>query len=103
MKTKIGYIGTLKAKPGKRDELAALLQEAADILQSANGCIQYLIAQESADAYTVTVLEIWDSLEDHNISLEIPGCRELMNRAMPLLDGPPESKILQITGGKMAQ
>ncbi|MEZ4684912.1 MAG: hypothetical protein R3B47_02270 [Bacteroidia bacterium] len=33
--------------------------------------------------------EVWDSKEDHANSLQLPGVRELIMQAMPILDSMP--------------
>jgi hypothetical protein len=39
--------------------------------------------------------------EDHDNSLNIPGCREHISKAMPLFAGPPQKGItLEVIGGK---
>ena len=46
------------------------------------------------------VSEIWDTKEDHDNSLKIEGCMELISKAMPLIDGKPEGTALEVIGGK---
>ena len=52
------------------------------------------------DEDVVFVSEIWDTKEDHDNSLKIEGCTELISRAMPLVDGKPEGTSLEVIGGK---
>jgi quinol monooxygenase YgiN len=88
------------AQTGKRDELVAILLAAAKLVSAARGCGQYLIYKHTKDYNAVFISEIWDSKEDHDNSLKIDGCMELISKAMPLLDGKPESNTLEFIGGK---
>jgi quinol monooxygenase YgiN len=42
-----GLIGTMRATPGQRDALLAILLEGTDAMP---GCLSYVIAQDPADA-----------------------------------------------------
>jgi len=94
--------GKLTAKQGHRDELAAILIDASKLVSTAKGCNLYVIGAENTDKQSVFVTEIWDNKEDHDNSLKVEGVRELIMKAMPLLDGEPkkgqEIKILGGTG-----
>jgi len=95
-----GFVGTFKIKEGKRDELISVLLEAAKGVSTAKGCRQYLISKDTKDENTVIVTEIWNTKEDHDNALKAEGAMELISKAMPLMDGKPESKVLEIIGGK---
>ena len=77
--------GRLAAKPGRRDELLAILNEGAheDALP---GCRLYVVAVDEQDPDAVWATEIWESPEAHTASLEIDHVRERIGRAMPLID-----------------
>lgn len=97
---KFGFYGNFKVQKGKRDELVAILLEAAQLMRNAKGCHQYLISRHTGDEDRVVVTEIWDSKQDHDLSLNLPGCKELIMTALPLMDGKPEVTELEIMGGK---
>ena len=97
---KYGLYGKLKAQPGKGGELAAILLEAAELVRHARGCHIYLIGKDAQDGDTIWVTEVWDSKEDHGESLKADAVRQLIGRAMPLLDGRPEGGTeLEVLGG----
>ena len=97
---KYGLYGKLKAQAGKGDELAAILLEAAELVRPAPGCHIYLIGKDAQDGDTVWVTEVWDSKQDHDDSLKADAVRQLIARAMPLLDGRPEGgTVLEVLGG----
>lgn len=92
--------GKLTAKSGHGEELAAILLEASRLVATAKGCKLYVIGKDRDDLNAVYVTEIWDSKEDHDNSLKVEGVRELIMKAMPVLDGPPaKGQELEILGG----
>ena len=98
---KYGLFGKLRAKPGKGDELASILLQAANLVSTAQGCHLYLVSKDTQDQDLICVIEVWDSNEDHDNSLKLEGVRELISKAMPLIDGRPEQGVvLEVLGGK---
>lgn len=92
--------GKLTAKNGQGEELADILLEASKLVSTAKGCKLYVVGKEKDDHNSVYVTEIWDSKEDHDQSLNVAGVRELIMKAMPMLDGPPaKGQELEILGG----
>lgn len=97
---KYGLHGKLQAKAGQADQLAAILIQASKLVSTAKGCHLYVIGKDASDKNSVWVTEIWDSKEDHDNSLKVPGVRELIGQAMPLLDGQPQKgQELELLGG----
>ncbi|KQT16752.1 antibiotic biosynthesis monooxygenase [Chryseobacterium sp. Leaf404] len=92
--------GKLTARDGHRDELANILLEASKLIATAKGCKLYVICKDENDTNSVYVTEIWDNKEDHDNSLKVEGVRELIMKAMPILDGQPtKGHELEILGG----
>ncbi|MGF1635681.1 MAG: putative quinol monooxygenase [Cyclobacteriaceae bacterium] len=92
--------GKLTAKPGRRDDLADILIQASQLVSTAKGNKLYVIGTEENDANSVYVTEIWVNKEDHSNSLKVEGVRELIMKAMPLLDGQPtKGQEIEILGG----
>jgi quinol monooxygenase YgiN len=77
--------GRLGAKPGKRDELLAILTE-SEQTESMPGCRLYLVAVDETDQDGVWVTEVWDSEEAHSASLQLDHVKAKIARAMPILD-----------------
>ena len=97
---KYGLHGSLKAKEGQAEELAKILIKASELVSTAKGCQLYVVGLDNTKPNTVWITEIWDTKEDHDNSLQVPGVRELIGTAMPLLDGQPEKgQELSILGG----
>ena len=92
--------GKMNAQTGKSNELSQILLEASKLVSTAKGCKLYVVAKDEQDTDAVYVTEIWESKEDHDHSLNMPGVRELIMRAMPLLNGQPtKGQELDVLGG----
>lgn len=95
-----GLHGNLSATTGNGDKLATILLEAAQLVSTAKGCRLYLVSRDQNDLDSVWVTEVWDSKDDHDNSLQVPGVKELIGQAMPLLAGKPErGQVLEVLGG----
>jgi quinol monooxygenase YgiN len=93
-----GYIGSMKAKPGHRDDVVTMLVSGADGLRAA-GCDSYVVSVSAADADTIWVFEIWQSKDHHDASLQLPEVRQAIGKAMPMLTGDFTSEELSVVGG----
>ncbi len=90
-----GLIGRLVAQTGHRDALVAHLREGAELMESAPGCELYAVGiGETGDDVWVT--EIWTSREDHASSLSLPGVKDLIGRARPLIAAMEQVAELQV-------
>ncbi|MEV0901179.1 putative quinol monooxygenase [Actinoplanes sp. NPDC049802] len=95
---KFGYFGTMKAKPGHRDEIVSILISGADGLRAA-GCHVYVVGVSDSDDQTIWVNEVWESKEHHAASLRLPETRAAIARAMPLLTGEFTQQEITVLGG----
>ena len=102
MTNKYALYGKLQAQNGKGKELGEILLKAAKLVENARGCRLYLVNRNADNPDGVYILEVWDSKQDHDDSLKLPGVRELITQAMPLLDGKPDGVTLEVIGGKGA-
>ena len=100
MANKYGLYGKLQAQAGKGKELGEILLKAATLMENAKGCILYIVNKAADNPDGIYVIEVWDSKEDHDNSLKLPGVRELITQARPILDGKPEGVALEVLGGK---
>tara|TARA_R110002049_G_scaffold266197_1_gene442430 strand:+ start:184 stop:489 length:306 start_codon:yes stop_codon:yes gene_type:complete len=97
---KYGLHNKLTAIVGKADQLAEILIQASALVSPAKGCHLYAVSKDKTDEHSIWITEIWDSKEDHDNSLSLPGVRELIGQAMPILDGPPaKGQELEVLGG----
>jgi quinol monooxygenase YgiN len=97
---KYALFGKFKAQKGNRDELLSILLQAAKLVSTAKGCCHYIIYKDPKDDDNVFVSEIWDTKQDHDNSLKIEGCKQLISKAIPLINGKPEGTELVAIGGK---
>jgi quinol monooxygenase YgiN len=97
---KYGLYGKLRAQPGRGKELAVILLKAARLVEDAKGCILYIVNKTADSPDEIYIVEVWDSKEDHDNSLKLPGVRELIRQAMPVLTGKPEGITLDVIRGK---
>ncbi len=88
------------AEPGKGDELAKLLLEAADALADTDACRVYLVSRSPDAEEVVWVTEFWTNAAEHSASLESDSTRALIERASPLIAGSPDATELAPLGGK---
>jgi len=76
-----GLIGKIAARPGQRSALIAAMQ----VGETMKGNLAYVIAEDAAAPDIIWVTEIWDSEASHRASLALPGVREAIGRARPLI------------------
>ncbi|MFJ3772901.1 putative quinol monooxygenase [Streptomyces sp. NPDC090075] len=93
-----GYIGSMRTRPGRRDDVVAILLSAAGNLR-ALGCRSYVVGLAADDPDTIVVTEVWESKEHHDASLRLPDAKEAIAAAMPLLTGEFTSRELTVAGG----
>jgi len=79
-----GLIGEIKAQPGQRDALAAILLEGTSEMP---GCLNYVVARGSTDADALWITEVWDSRDSHSASLQLPAVQAAIAKGRPLIAG----------------
>jgi len=96
-----GLHGRLLAHGGKGGELEAILLESAQLLESNDDCLLYVVSREAGEPDAVWVTEAWRSREAHRASLDDEAVRALIQRAMPIIAELPERTVdLHPVGGK---
>lgn len=91
-----GLIGRMKAQPGQRDALAAILLEGTTEMP---GCRSYVVARDPADPNGLWVTEVWDSAESHRASLSLPAVQSAITRGRPLIAGFDSQTETEPVGG----
>jgi quinol monooxygenase YgiN len=79
-----GLIGKIKAQPGQREALAAILLGGTAALP---GCLSYVIAIDPKDPDALWVTEVWDSQASHKTSLALPSVQQAIAKGRPLIAG----------------
>jgi quinol monooxygenase YgiN len=93
-----GYLGSMRTKPGRRDEVVAILLSGADGLRAA-GCLLYIVNVAENDPDMIWVNEAWESKKHHDASLQLPETRAAIATAMPMLTGEFTSQETTVAGG----
>ncbi|GGL27255.1 putative quinol monooxygenase [Caulobacter rhizosphaerae] len=82
--TMYGLIGQMKAAPGKRDELVAILSESTGAMP---GCLSYIVAKDAADGDALWITEVWTDKDSHTASLKLPAVQAAIAKARPIIAG----------------
>ena len=91
-----GLIGQMRATPGQRHAVVALLVEN---LGQMPGCRSYVVALDPADADALWITEVWDDEASHSASLQLPEVQALIARARPLIAGFGSRTVTTPVGG----
>ena len=94
-----GLYSKIRSQAGQRDELVAVLLDAAAVLQQVSGCLLYIVSVSATEPETVWVTEAWRSQADHEASLTREDIRPILMRGRPLIAGFERIEIEPI-GGK---
>ncbi len=79
-----GLIGKMRATPGNRDAIIAILLEGTGGMP---GCLSYVVATDAGDADAIWITEAWDSKESHAASLKLTAVQQAIARARPMIAG----------------
>ena len=79
-----GLIGKMRAQPGKRDALIALLLEGTGGMP---GCLSYVVAADPSDADAIWITEVWTDEASHKASLSLPAVQAAIAAARPMIAG----------------
>ncbi len=96
---KFAMYGKFKTHPGKGEELAQILLEAAEASKADEGCELYIINAAEDDPDTIWVTELWRDAEAHAAALKNEDAQAMIKRAMPLIASVEPVKLRPL-GGK---
>ncbi|MDB5711446.1 MAG: hypothetical protein JWL96_3516 [Sphingomonas bacterium] len=91
-----GMIGKMKAQPGQRAALVAILTQGSGTMP---GCLSYIVAEDLADVDALWVTEVWDSKASHDASLALPAVKDAIQRGRPLIAGFEKAAETRPVGG----
>ncbi|MBO6900366.1 MAG: antibiotic biosynthesis monooxygenase [Rhizobiaceae bacterium] len=91
-----GLIGKMRAQPGKRDELAAILLKGMDAMP---GCLSYVVANDTADTDALWITEVWRDEASHRASLQLPEVQAAIAAGRPLIAGFESQIVTAPLGG----
>ncbi len=92
-----GLIGKMRAQPGQREALIAILLEGTAAMP---GCLSYVIARDKTDADALWITEAWDKQASHKASLALPAVQAAIARGRPLIAGFGERFETEPVGGQ---
>ncbi|WP_026354713.1 putative quinol monooxygenase [Massilia niastensis] len=92
-----GLIGKMRAQPGQRDALIAILAEGTAAMP---GCLSYVIAKDVGDPDALWITEAWDSQASHRASLALPAVQAAIAKGRPLIAGFGERFETEPVGGQ---
>ncbi|OLT00970.1 antibiotic biosynthesis monooxygenase [Pseudonocardia sp. CNS-004] len=93
-----GYTGSMRTRPGRRDEVISHLLSSIDDLPAA-GCLSYVVSECPDDADRIWVSEVWESAEHHTASLQLPATKAAIAAVMPMLTGEFTRQETRVVGG----
>ena len=79
-----GLIGKMRAAPGKRDDLIAILLESTGAMP---GCLSYIVASDPMDADGIWITEVWTDEASHKASLCLAEVQAAIAKARPIIAG----------------
>ena len=91
-----GLIGQIKAHPGKRSELAAVLVQEDG---SMPGCLSYVVAEDPDDPDALWVTEVWIDEAAWRASLSLPAVQAAIAKGRPLIAGFDHRVVTNVLGG----
>lgn len=91
-----GLLGKMRANPGKRAELIAILLEGTEAMP---GCKAYIVAEAVKEPDAIWITEVWDTAESHKASLQLPAVQAAIAKGRPLIAGFDSQVELNVAGG----
>ena len=96
LETMYGLIGKIRAVPGQRDALAAILLRG---MAGMPGCKSYMVAEDLEDSDALWVTEVWDSQESHVASLSLPSVQDAIREGRPVIAEFSQRTETNVLGG----
>jgi quinol monooxygenase YgiN len=97
-----GFSATMTAKPGRGDDLVALLLSGLDTGNPATSehCLVYLVSRSASNPDVAHVIEGWTTEEDHHRVFATDAAKAIVTQFAELLEGDSEYGDLTPVGGK---
>lgn len=105
MKATYGFRATIKAQPGRGEELVSLLLTATTGSGPATNenCLLYLISRDAIDGDVVHITEGWTSKEAHAENFARPDSKVFTAKLTPLVGAEPRYAGEVPVGGRMRE
>lgn len=98
--SKFGLYGKFTVEESAREELANILLEAAESMNSLESCEVYIVSTSDDEPNAVYVFEVWSNEDAHQASLMLESTQNLIKRAKPIITGAERISTLNARGGK---
>lgn len=95
----VGLLVTVKAKPGREDDVASFLEGALPLAQQENDTTAWFAIK--IDDSTFGVFDVFPSDEGRQAHLNGPIAAALMEQAEDLLSEPPDIKPIDVLAAKL--
>jgi quinol monooxygenase YgiN len=95
---KLGFLATMTAKPGKADEVAALLASALPLAEAETGTRTWYAIR--IDDNTFGIFDTFDAEADRQAHINGPIAAALLAKSDELLSEPPSIKPIDILAAK---
>jgi quinol monooxygenase YgiN len=92
--------GRMVTHPGRGDELAAILREAAAALEANPDCRLFVVSRSLDGEDSVWVTEVWTDRAAHAASLEDERAKATISRGRPLIAAFADRAEFRPEGGK---
>lgn len=79
-----GMIGKMRAVPGKRADLIAILIDGTGAMP---GCLHYIVMEDVAEPDAIWITEVWENEASHKASLQLPAVQAAIAKGRPLIAG----------------
>ena len=93
---KVTVIATLRARPGKENELKDYLTTLVGYTRAEMGCLDYDLHQLQADPSVFVMYENWTDQSELDKHLAMPYMVDFMRAAQDMLVSPPELQLLDM-------
>jgi quinol monooxygenase YgiN len=97
----VGILATLKAKPGKEDEVAEFLRSALPLAEDEKDTTAWFAVK--IDEGTFGIFDVFPSQEGRQAHLNGPIAAALMAKASDLLSEAPDIKPVDILAAKLTE
>lgn len=93
-------INKMTTKPGKRQEVIAIMLEAGISFNDNSACLLYLVSGSKDDPNAIWVQDVWTNQADHEAAMQTETMMRYIKKTIPLLEDMPEQFQVVPAGGK---
>lgn len=98
--SRFGLFGEITTHEGMRDELVAILLEAAEAMNELEECELYIVSIKEEVPDTLWVTEVWQNEQAHKASLSLDAVKLLIQKGRPLIKEMKTIQSFSPQGGK---